>query len=126
VRAEIIARQGRWEEAGPFLAHTRPFAHEAGLDALTLHLDRLDGRAAIASGASDRGLAALEHAREGFTRLGAAWERGRTELDLAEALATVGRSRDARAAVEASAPDLERVGALIEIERLRSLQAGLA
>ena len=67
----------------------------------------------------------LEHARDGFARLGAAWERGRTELDLAEALAAVGRSDDARAAMEASAADLERVGALIEIERLRSLRAGL-
>ena len=49
-------------------------------------------------------------------------ERARTELDLAEAFATTGRTDEARAAIEASAADLERAGALIEIERLRSLR----
>jgi hypothetical protein len=54
------------------------------------------------------------------------WERGRTELDLAEAFASAGRTDEARAAIVASAADLERVGALIETERLRSIRARLA
>ena len=64
----------------------------------------------------------LERARDGFARLGAAWERGRTELDLADAFASVGRGAEARTMLDAAKPDLERAGALIELDRLRSLR----
>jgi len=95
---------------------------EAGLLALPVHLDRLEGRSAIASGQLERGLEALGEAREGFARVGAAWERARTDLDLADALSASGRVEEARAKVDAAAPDLERAGALIELDRLRSLR----
>jgi hypothetical protein len=54
--------------------------------------------------------------------VGAAWERARTDLDLADALAATGRVEEARAKVDSAAPDLEHAGALIELERLRSLR----
>ena len=84
---------------------------------------RLDGRAAIATGSAlieeSRPLEQA-HAR-GSPHLGAAWERARTELDVAEAFASAARSAGgADAALDAAKPDLERAGALIELERLRS------
>ena len=54
--------------------------------------------------------------------MGAAWERARTDLDLADALSASGRVEEARAKVDAAAPDLERAGALIELDRMRSLR----
>jgi hypothetical protein len=122
VVAELLALTERWDEVPEFLQGSRAYAAEAGLLALPVHLDRLEGRSAIASGRSQDGLATLERARDGFARLGAAWERGRTELDLADALASMGRGADARMLLDAAKPDLERAGALIELDRLRSLR----
>ena len=126
VVAELLALSERWGEVPDFIDGGRAYATEAGLLALPVHLDRLEARAAIASGQLERGLEGLDVAREGFARLGAAWERARTELDLAEALASAGRTDDARAAMDASKADIERIGALIEAARLRSLRAELA
>jgi class 3 adenylate cyclase len=126
VMAELLTLSERWTEVPAFLESSRTYAAEAELLALPVHLDRLDGRAAIATGRPDAGLEALGRARDGFARLGAAWERARTELDLAEAFASEGRDGNARAALEAAATDIERVGAVIETQRLRSIRAGLA
>ena len=125
VIAELLAVTERWDEAPGFLEGSRAYAAEAGLLALPVHLDRLEGRWAIASGRREDGLETLEHAREGFARLGAAWERGRTELDVAEVLAGGGRRDGARSMLDAAAPDLERAGALMEIGRLRTLRDSL-
>jgi hypothetical protein len=120
--AELLALSHRWADVPAFVESSRSYAIEAGLLALPVHLDRLEGRSAIASGELERGLEALGDAREGFARVGAAWERARTDLDLADALSAFGRVEEARARVDAAAPDLERAGALIELERLRSLR----
>jgi class 3 adenylate cyclase len=125
VVAELVALTERWDEVSAFLDESRAYAAEAELLALPVHLDRLEGRVAISSGELERGLEALGGARDGFARLGAAWERARTELDLAGALVSAGRTDDAREALEAAAADIERAGALIEIDRMRSLRAGL-
>lgn len=98
---------------------------EAGLLALPVHLDRLEGRSAIANEQLERGLEALEDAREGFAQLGATWERARTDLDLADALSASGRVEEARTKLGAAGPDLERAGALVELERLRALRERL-
>jgi hypothetical protein len=126
VMAELLTLSERWSEVPAFLEDSRAYAAEAELLALPVHLDRLDGRTSIAAGRLEPGLEALERARQAYARLGAAWERARTELDLAEAFASAGRTDEARAAIEASAADLERVGSLIETERLRSIRARLA
>jgi hypothetical protein len=125
VTAELLAVTARWAEVQAFVDASRPYARDAQLVALPVHLDRLEGRAAAATGELERGLELLGAAREGFGRLGAAWERARTELDLAEALAEAGAFPDAHAMVDAAAPDLERVGALRELDRLRVLRARL-
>ena len=126
VMAELLSPSERWSDVPAFLEDSRAYAAQAELLALPVHLDRLDGRTSIAAGRLEPGLDALERARSGYARLGAVWERGRTELDLAEAFASAGRTDEARAAIVASAADLERVGALIETERLRSIRARLA
>ncbi len=126
VMAELLALSERWSEAPAFVEDSRAYALEAELLALPVHLDRLEGRTAIATDRLGPGLEALERARGGFARLGATWERARTELDLAEALESAGRSEEARRAVKAAAGDLERIGARIEAERLRSIRERLA
>ena len=126
VVAELIALSGRWEDVPSFLEGSRAYAAEAGLNALPVHLVRLEARAAVAAGLTDRGIELLGEAGGGFDALGATWERARTQLDLAEALASADRKGEARATVEASAADIERVGALIELDRLRSIRAASA
>jgi hypothetical protein len=126
VVAELLALTERWDEASDFLEGSRAYAADAGLLALPVHLDRLEGRSAMASGRSEDGLQTLERARDGFAGLGAAWERGRTELDLADALASAGRKDEARLRLDAAKPDLERTGALAELDRLRSLRDRIA
>jgi len=122
VVAELLALTERWDEVPDFLEGSHAYAAEAGLLALPLHLNRLEGRSAIASGRSQDGLETLVRARDGFARLGAAWERGRTELDLSDAFATIGLGAEAQMLLDAAKPDLERAGALIELDRLRSLR----
>ena len=125
IEAELLAITARWNEVPEFLTDSRTYAAEADLLALPVHLDRLEGRAALAAGDLERGLELLAAARDGFADLGAVWERARTELDLAEALAGAGREGDGRTFLEAATPDIERVGALIEIDRERSLRERL-
>jgi hypothetical protein len=123
--AELLALSHRWVEVPAFVESSRSYAMEAGLLALPVHLDRLEGRSAIANEQLERGLEALEDAREGFANLGATWERARTDLDLADALSASGRVEEARTKLGAAGPDLERAGALVELERLRALRERL-
>jgi len=122
VAAEILALAERWDDVPALLARARTYASEAGLLALPVHLDRLEGRAALAAGDRERALDLLRGARDGFDGLEARWERARTELDLAEALLGLGRIGEALARLEAAAPDLEAAGARIELRRLAQLR----
>jgi hypothetical protein len=108
-----------------FLEGSRSYARVAGLLALLVHLDRLEGRDALAAGEVDRGLELLAGARSGFTDLGAAWERARTELDLADALSSAGLEQDGRVMLEAAEPDLGRAVAVIELERHGEIRRSL-
>ena len=121
VQADLLAVAERWDDVSPFLDQSRAYAADAELLALPAALDRLEGRSALASGDLEQGLEMLGVARDAYERLRATWERARTELDMAEALA-VDRTDEARVLVEAAAPDLDRVGAMLELERLRALR----
>jgi tetratricopeptide (TPR) repeat protein len=125
VAAELLSLSARWDEVTAFLEGSRAYSRAAELRALPAHLDRLEGRSALAAGELDRGLDALERARVAFAGIGAAWERARTELDISEALVAAGRADDARSAAEAAGPDLERAGALLELDRLAALRRRL-
>jgi hypothetical protein len=122
VVADLLAVSRRWDDVPAFMRESRAYAAEAELVALPVHLDRLEARSKV-DGDLDTGSRLLKHARAGFDDLGATWERARTELDLAEALLGAGRTQDARSMADAAAPDLERVGALLELDRLRALRA---
>ncbi len=122
VLADVLTLTSRWQDVRAFLEESRTYASYAELRALPVHLDRLEGRASLAGGDVEAGLMILQSAREGFTELGARWERARTELDIAEALGGAGRADDARPIVEAARPDLEWAGAMLELERLRALR----
>jgi class 3 adenylate cyclase len=126
VTATALAAFGRWDDVPAFLTASRAFAERAGLHALPVHLDRLDGRASLAAGNAERAAALLERAGDGFAGLGATWERAVTELDLAGALSTSGRDEDARSVLAHSAPVLEESGAIIELERLGKARGELA
>jgi hypothetical protein len=121
VTAEVLALSQRWDEVPQFLEASRLYAHEAALLALPVHLVRLEGRAALATGNRKSGLELLDLACAGYADRGAAWERARTELEIAEALADAGLEADARARIGAAILDIERVGALNEIARSRRL-----
>ncbi|HET8525400.1 MAG TPA: adenylate/guanylate cyclase domain-containing protein [Actinomycetota bacterium] len=124
-RCDVIALEGSWSEAPETVARAREVAAHAGSIALPAYADRLQGRAALAVGEVEGAIDALTAARERFDELEAAWERACTELSLAEALAAAGRRDDARSILDAAAGDLERAGALSEIDRLRAVRGSL-
>jgi hypothetical protein len=126
VMADFLAVTERWQDISAFTNESRAYASDAQLRALPFHLDRLEGRASLAGGDVEAGLESLERARSGFAGLGATWERARTELDKADALVRAGRTDEAAELVQAAGSDIERVGALIELERLRSLRERLS
>ena len=125
VMADVLAVTGRWQDVSAFANESRAYASEAQLRALPLHLDRLEGRASLVGGNVETGLVTLERARTGFAGLGATWERARTELDMTEALVRAGRAGEAGELVRAAGSDLERVGARLELDRLRELRTRL-
>jgi hypothetical protein len=125
VMADVLAITERWQDVSAFTNESRAYASEAQLRALPFHVDRLEGRASLAGGDVEAGLVTLERARTGFAGLGATWERARTELDMAEALVRAGRAGEAGEPVRAALSDLERVGARLELDRLRELRTRL-
>ena len=54
-RCELLSAEGAWEEVDDLVAEARRFAREAGLEALRAYVDRLRGRAELASAGGRRG-----------------------------------------------------------------------
>jgi hypothetical protein len=125
IRASVLAEAERWAEAASFLPGTREYAAEAGLRALPVHLDRLEGRIALASGHPDRSIQLLEGASEAFGGLPAPWEQACTDLLLAEAFLAVNDPERARARVGDAAPVFDRLRSLREIHRTSDLRRRL-
>jgi tetratricopeptide (TPR) repeat protein len=121
VQAEHLAESGKWDRAPAFAEAARAYAEEAGLRALPVHIDRLDGRAALAAGDHERAVALLERASDGFASLSARWEEARTHAFLAGALANAGREKDARERLLQATNVFEELGARRELERSRAL-----
>jgi len=121
--ADVIAQEGTWSEAASIVGQAREWSAQTGLLALPAFADRLEGQALLASGATDRGLATLEQARQTFSGLGAAWERARTELTIAEALVAAGRVAEGANMADPALATFSSLPAPVEIERARSLSS---
>lgn len=120
---DLIAAEGSWDEAARVSAEARAWAEQTGLWALPAFADRLDGLAALAAGELESGVDHLRRARATFERLGAAWERARTDLALAGALLDAGRSEQAHEAARAALSTVERLDAPMEFTAAEGLVA---
>jgi hypothetical protein len=116
-----LAEGGRWDLVPEFLAESRAYTASAGSDPLGFHLDRLEGRAALAAGDTETAIRLLEAASDGASRLRATWERACTDLSLTEALIAAGRAGEAKARGEAALAVFEELGSRREIDRTRTV-----
>jgi hypothetical protein len=125
VRSLVLAESERWDEAEVFLHDSRGYAGDAGLLALPIHLDRLEGRATLARGRTHEGIRMLAEAARAFTGLGAVWDASLTELLLAEALTEANRPDEGRMHAIRAVEVFERLRARAELNRARALLASL-
>jgi class 3 adenylate cyclase/tetratricopeptide (TPR) repeat protein len=121
VACELAAEEGAWDQAASLAADARAMAEKGGSLELPCVADRLEGQAASVAGDQSVAIELFGRAARGFESIGARWERARTELALAEALAAGGNEGEARQHVSAALPALEAAGALEELERAREL-----
>ena len=120
-QAELTAASRSWDEA-PDLARTmREHAERAGTVALVPFADRLEGRAALASGDPTTAVGLLQRAADRFEELSVPWERALTLVDLGRALAEVGRRDDARAALDDAMSTFTALGSVGDLERAREV-----
>jgi class 3 adenylate cyclase len=119
VLCEIAAARERWDEAAPLVAAAREEAEVGELLSLSLVADRLEGRAAAASGDAAKAAELLGRSADGFAALEAPWEEAWSRLLLAEVLVRPdpqAAERELRAAL----PVFERLGSVREAERARA------
>jgi class 3 adenylate cyclase/tetratricopeptide (TPR) repeat protein len=121
--AELLAEEGAWSEAPAIIAAARAWATQSGLLALPAFADRLEGRMLVATGDSEAGVERLRAARATLDGLEAAWDRARTELDLADALLRLDNRTEAAEVADAALATLERLSAPREIARARDLRS---
>jgi hypothetical protein len=119
--AEVIAADGTWDEAAAIVSRARAWAAQTQLVALPAIADRLEGQAAIAAGDLERGLGLLRGAIATQRQLDAAWDRARTELILAEALAAHGRPGEAAEVAGSALETLSSLLAPLETSRAGEL-----
>ncbi|HEX7172150.1 MAG TPA: AAA family ATPase, partial [Candidatus Limnocylindria bacterium] len=117
--AELFGHEGSWAEAPQLIADARDWAAHGGLLALPAVADRLEGRMLSADGDAERGVELLRTARDTFDRLEAEWDRARTDLDLVDALLSLGRTAEAARVAAGALATLERLEAPVEIARAR-------
>jgi tetratricopeptide (TPR) repeat protein len=125
IQADFLVETGRWDRVSAFVEDARHYADRAGLRALPVQLDRLEGRAALASGDLEGAVELLRRAESGFAALHARWERARTVLFLAEGLADAGRRAEAGEWLADAIDVFEELGSLAERERAGVLAARL-
>ncbi|MGH3471642.1 MAG: tetratricopeptide repeat protein, partial [Nocardioidaceae bacterium] len=84
-RAELLVRQGRWQDAQPLLQEVLDTARAVSDEELLALALRESGRAACRAGRTDEGTGRLLEARETFARLGEDDEVAATDIARAEA-----------------------------------------
>ncbi len=121
-RLELAAATGDWSSAGSILADVRAYVVEAAVEAdeaklvsLPCFADRFEGRAAAANGDIDRAIEMLTAASDGFEALEAPYERARTDVDLARALAATGRIEEAGTRAATAAKVFASLGAVKDL-----------
>jgi class 3 adenylate cyclase len=124
-RCDVVGELGLWELAEATVAEAREFAALAVLEALPLHADHLEGRAALAGGDTVVAVDALSRARGGFASLGARWEAALAALSLAEAQRAAGAGPNARLTAEQALHVFDELQSVRESEQARSLLARL-
>jgi hypothetical protein len=125
-RMDLVAATHDWENAPSLIAEARAHAAEAGLVALPLYVDRLEGLAAMADGDANHAAELLVRARDGLARLDAVFEVALTEVDLVAALAHSGRNAEARTTLDAAITTFDRLGARASSDRARAAASELA
>ncbi len=120
-RVDLVTAQQAWGEAPDLIAGARSHAAKAGLIALPSFCDRLEGRVALAAGDASTAVASLGRATEGFTRIGAIWERARTERSLAAALLEAARTDEARDTVMSALTAFRGLGSVRDVRRTEEL-----
>ena len=125
-RMELVAAKHDWDVAPPLIAEARSHAAEAGLLALPMFADRLEGLAAMADGDADQAAELLGRARDGLAGLDAVFDAALTEVDLAIALAHSGKNAEARTTLDAAITTFERLGARALADRARAASSDLA
>jgi tetratricopeptide (TPR) repeat protein len=124
-RCLVLVWEEAWDEVPAFLAEARAHAEAAGLKALPVYLDRLEGRAAWAAGDADRAVSLLERSRAACAELEAPWEAAIAALWLSEALIQRGERREADGHLGAARAVFERLGSMPELDQAGALQQSL-
>jgi class 3 adenylate cyclase len=119
-QCDVIAELERWDLVAETVAEAREFAEQALLDALPLHADRLDGRAALARGDATAATDLLTRAGDGFMEIGALWEAALARVWLGEA-ELAADAPGARASAQAALEVFDELGSVQELEHARSL-----
>jgi tetratricopeptide (TPR) repeat protein len=120
-QAELVAASGAWHEVPDLLHEMRRHAERAGTAALVPFADRLEGRALLASGDATTGAALLHRAAGRFEELSAPWESALTLVDLARALAALGKRDDARATLDDAISTFTALRSVRDLERARDV-----
>ena len=115
---ELVAADLDWNAADPLLSQARSHAAEAGLVALPAFADRLEGRRELAAGDPARAVDLLVAASDRLSELGAVWERARTDLDVAAALAAMGEDLDAHRRIAAATEVFRELGSVKDLRRI--------
>ncbi|HXV34027.1 MAG TPA: BTAD domain-containing putative transcriptional regulator [Gaiellaceae bacterium] len=124
-RCEIAAAGERWDEAAGLVAAAREEAEAGEQLALPSLADRLEGRAAAASGDLPAAAELLRRSAAGFAALEAVWEEAWSRLLLAETIAGTDR-RAAERELRAALPVFERLGSVREAERAQAALEAIA
>jgi hypothetical protein len=120
-QSELVAASGSWDEAPALVRSMREHAEQAETAALVPFADRLEGRASLASGDATTGATLLHRAADRFEELSAPWECALTLVDLARALATLGKRDDARAALDDAISTFTALRSVRDLERARDV-----
>jgi LuxR family maltose regulon positive regulatory protein len=113
------AARGELDQARGALAELRDVASHVATAPLMAAADLEDGVLAAAAGEHERARTLLEDAVDGFERAGGPYDAALARIELAAALAALGRPADAAREAASAATSLDELGAATEADRAR-------